>query len=152
MLISAGISGIETIAMKLAGKVGMAAAVAGFAIAAIVVAPPAWADPQPIAQASVVAPASDSAGAPAAAASPAAKKTLRQKVRTLIAKITPDRVKRDIEFKKASAEFPDFCKHWEQDLHDREINNLSKLQFVLKEGYETATYTAYGKIAECESH
>jgi hypothetical protein len=151
MLISAGISGIETIAMKLAGKVGIAAAVAGFAIAATVAAAPAWADPQPIAQASV-APASDSAGAPAASASPAAKKTLRQKVKTLIAKITPDRIKRDIEFKKASAEFPDFCKHWEQDLHDREINNLSKLQFVLKEGYETATYTAYGKIAECESH
>lgn len=85
-------------------------------------------------------------------ASPAAKKTLRQEVKKLIAKITPDRIKRDIEFKKASALFPDFCKHWGQDLHDREVNNLSNLQFVLKEGFETATYTGYGKIAECESH
>ena len=98
------------------------------------------------------APASDSAAVPAATASPAAKKTLRQEVKKLIAKITPDRIKRDIEFKKASALFPDFCKHWEQDLHDREVNNLSKLKFVLKEGFETATYTGYGKVAECESH
>jgi hypothetical protein len=130
----------------------MAAAVAGIAIIALIAASPAQADPQPAAQASVVAPAADSAGAPAASASPKPKKTLRQRVRTLIAKITPDRIKRDIEFKKASAQFPDFCKHWEQDLHDRELNNLSKLQFVLKQGYETATYTAYGKVAECESH
>ena len=106
---------------------------------AAVAASPAFADPPP-------------AAAPAASASPAAKRTLRQRVRRVIAKIVPDRVKRDIEFKKASALFPNFCKHWEQDLHDRELNNLSKLQFVLKEGYETATYTGYGKIAECQSH
>ncbi|HXN11628.1 MAG TPA: hypothetical protein VN865_00880 [Candidatus Acidoferrales bacterium] len=96
--------------------------------------------------------ASDSAAVPAAAPSPAAKKTLRQKVGTLIAKLTPDRIKRDVEFRKASALFPAFCKHWEQDLHDREVNNLSNLQFVEKQGFQTATYTGYGKVAECESH
>ena len=80
------------------------------------------------------------------------KKTLGQKVKALVSKLTPDRIKRDIEFRKASALFPDFCKHWEQDLHDREVNNLSNLQFVREGGYETATYTAYGKIAACESH
>ena len=89
---------------------------------------------------------------PTAAVSPAAKKTLGQKVKALVAKITPDRIKRDIEFRKASALFPDFCKHWEQDLHDRETNNLSKLKFIPKDGYETATYTAYGKVSGCESH
>ena len=81
-----------------------------------------------------------------------AKKTLRQKVKTLITKITPERIKRDIEYRKASALFPDFCKHWEQDLHERETNNLSKLEFVPTEGFQTATYTGYGKITACESH
>src|ERR1035437_6206531 len=91
--------------------------------------------------------------APDAVASPAAKKkTLGQEVKALVAKYTPDRIKRDLEFKKAAALFPNFCRHWEQDLHDRETNNLSKLKFSLKDGFETATYTAYGKIAGCESH
>ncbi len=131
----------------------------GFAITAMVMAMPARAQAQTqgaptsiSAGSASVASASDVAAGPAAAASPAAKKTLRQTVKSLIAKITPDRIKRDLEFKKASAQFPDFCKHWEQDLHDRELNNLSKLTFIIKDGYETATYTAYGKIAECESH
>ncbi|HEY9157087.1 hypothetical protein [Candidatus Binatus sp.] len=97
--------------------------------------------------------ASQSAALPEASASPAAKKnTLEQKVKALVAKYTPERLKRDLEFKKAAALFPNFCRHWEQDLHDREINNLSKLKFRLKDGFETATYTAYGKVAGCESH
>ena len=37
-------------------------------------------------------------------------------------------------------------------MHDREVNNLSKLTFVSKGGYETTTYTGYGKVAACESH
>jgi hypothetical protein len=111
------------------------AAIGALAFAAMVAASPAHAQSQPD-----------------ASASPAAKKTLRQKVKALVAQITPDRIKRDIEFKTASALFPGFCKHWEQDLHDREVNNLSKLTFVSKDGYETTTYTGYGKIAACESH
>jgi hypothetical protein len=138
-LIIVRIFAIETIAMKFVRTVEISAALAGFAIIAVVAASPAYADPPP-------------AAAPAASASPAAKKPLHHRIRKALAKIIPDRVERDIEFKTASAEFPDFCKHWEQDLHDREVNNLSKLEFVPKEGYETATYTGYGKIAECESH
>ena len=80
------------------------------------------------------------------------KKTLKQRVKALVEKLTPERIKRDIEFKVASATFPDFCKHWEQNLHEREVNNLNKLNFSEKDGFETATYTGYGKIAGCESH
>ena len=141
-----GISAIETIAMKFTRTLGI-----GTVVAALAIVPPIMASPAR-AQSQAVADTSDNLAAPAAAASPAAKKTLRQKVKTLIADITPDRIKRDLEFKKASALFPDFCRHWEQDLHDRETNNLSKLTFVPKDGYETATYTGYGKVSECESH
>jgi len=151
MLTMAGIFAIETIAMMFRRTVGTAVAVAALAIAALMAASPAHAQAPAIAQTSPAA-ASDGAAVPNAAASPAAKKTLRQKVTALIAKITPDRIKRDLEFKKAAALFPGFCKHWEQDLHDRETNNLSKLKFILKDGFQTATYTAYGKVAACESH
>jgi len=141
------------------------AAVAALAIAALFAASPARAESQapdavaradvkagaPAAQASPAS-ASRSASAADALASPSAKKTLGQRVKTLVAKYTPDRIKRDLEFRKAAALFPDFCRRWAQDLHDREANNLSKLKFSLKDGFETATYTAYGKIAACESH
>lgn len=132
----------------------MGIAVAALALVALIGASPGCAQSQaPNDTASISsAPAPDSAAPAAPAASPATRKTLGQKVKSLVSKLTPDRIKRDIEFRKASALFPDFCKHWEQDLHEREINNLSKLQFVPKEGYETATYTGYGKVAGCESH
>ena len=119
-------------------KVGLGAIVAAFAFVALIAVSPARAQAQEPALGAV--------------APPAPKKTLGQKVKALVAKITPDRLKRDLEFRKASALFPDFCKHWEQDLHDREINNLSKLKFVPKDGYQTTTYTAYGQISGCESH
>jgi hypothetical protein len=122
--------------MKSIQNVGLGAAVAALAFVALIAAPPAHA------QSPVY----------GAVAPPAPKKTLGQKVKSLVAKITPDRLKRDIEFRKAAALFPDFCKHWEQDLHEREVNNLSKLKFVPKEGYETSTYTGYGKVTGCESH
>jgi hypothetical protein len=114
------------------------AAVATLALTVMVAASPCYAQSEP--------------AAPDAAASPVPKKTLRQKVRAIVAQITPDRIKRDIEFRKASALFPQFCEHWGQDLHDREVNNLSNLKFVPKDGYETTTYTGYGKISGCESH
>jgi hypothetical protein len=132
-------------------NVGGTAAVAALVIAALIGASPAHAQSRPKAQ-TLSAAASDSGAVPAAYAPPVAKKTLRQKVKTLITKITPERIKRDIEYRKASALFPDFCKHWEQDLHERETNNLTKLEFVPKEDFQTATYTGYGKITACESH
>ena len=139
--------------MKLTSKVGIGVAVVVLAFAALIGASPAYAQSQaPGDAASTSSIPTGSAALTAAAVAPAEKKTLGQKVKALVAKLTPDRIKRDIEFRKASALFPDFCKHWEQDLHDRETNNLSKLKFVPKEGYETATYTAYGKVSGCESH
>jgi len=147
-------SGIETIAMKFIRIVGMGTVVAALALAALIGASPGCAQSQAPDDTASTTPAAapDSTALTATAVSPAEKKTLGQKVKALVSKLTPDRIKRDIEFRKASALFPDFCKHWEQDLHDRETNNLSKLKFVEKGGYQTATYTAYGKIAACESH
>jgi uncharacterized protein YeaO (DUF488 family) len=132
-------------------NIGIGTAVAALAITALFGASAAHAQSQLRAQAPPAS-ASDSATVPVAYTPPAAKKTLGQKVEALVTKITPDRLKRDIEFRKASAQFPEFCRHWEQDLHDRETNNLSKLNFSQRDGFETATYTAYGKITVCESH
>jgi hypothetical protein len=154
MLTTACNSAIESIAMKSIRIVGMGTLVGVLALAALIGASPGCAQsqaPDDTASTSSASPP-DSTALTATAVSPTEKKTLGQKVKSLVAKLTPDRIKRDIEFRKASALFPDFCKHWEQDLHDRETNNLSKLKFVEKGGYQTATYTAYGKIAACESH
>jgi hypothetical protein len=153
MLTDARISAIQTIAMKLPPKVVMGVAVVVFTFAALIGAAPVYAQSQaPDDAASTSSIPAASTALTATAVAPAEKKTLGQKVKALVAKLTPDRIKRDIEFRIASAQFPDFCKHWEQDLRDRETNNLSKLKFVPKEGYETATYTAYGKVSGCESH
>ena len=97
-----------------------------------------------------IAPQSESAAT--GSTSPSGHKTLRQRVKSLVERLTPERIKLNRDFKVASAQFPDFCKHWEQNLHDREVNNLNKLNFSPKDGYETATYTGYGKISACESH
>jgi hypothetical protein len=78
--------------------------------------------------------------------------SLKKTARAFVKGITSDRMKRDIEFKTAAETFPQFCQHWEQNLHDREVNNLEKLNYTEKEGFETATYTGYGKIASCEAH
>ncbi len=94
----------------------------------------------------------ENASASPADTSSSPKKTLKQRVKALVEKLTPERIVRNREFKVASAQFPDFCKHWEQNLHDREVDNLAKLNFSQKDGFETATYTGYGKIAGCESH
>ena len=132
----------------------MGTAVTALVFAALIGASPGCAQSQAPDDAASTSSASapDTTALTATAVSSTEKKTLGQKVKALVSKLTPERIKLDIEYRKASALFPDFCKHWEQDLHEREVNNLSKLQFVSKEGYETATYTAYGKIAACESH
>ena len=96
-------------------------------------------------------PAAPGAEAPTSQ-STAPEKTLRQKVRSLITKLAPERLKRDVEFKKASEQFQDFCQHWEQNLRERERDNLSKLTFTLKDGFQTATYTGYGEVKTCEAH
>jgi hypothetical protein len=93
-----------------------------------------------------------SLGTDSPTAAPAAKHaTIREKIKSIVDKI-PGRIEMDREFKIASAVFPSFCQHWQQDLQDRETNNRNHLSFTEKDGYETATYTGYGKIEECESH
>jgi hypothetical protein len=137
--------------MKHIQNIGVGAAVTALAIAALIGTSPAHAQSQLDAQASRAS-VSDTGLVQEASASPVAKKTLGQKVKALVTRLTPDRIKRDIEFRKASALFPEFCRHWQQDLRERETNNLSNLKFSQREGFETATYTAYGNIATCESH
>jgi hypothetical protein len=137
--------------MKSTQNVGMGAAVAALAIASLIGASSAQAQSQLDAKASTGV-LSDSGSVQEASASPTAKKTLGQKVKSLVTRLTPERITRDIEFRKASALFPEFCRHWAQDLHERETNNLSNLKFSERDGFETATYTAYGNIAACESH
>jgi hypothetical protein len=134
----------------------MGAAVAAFALSGVI-----WASTGVYAQSQGISDASTVQGSDSSAVSASAipasyesppKKTLGQKVKAIVAKITPERIKRDLEFKKAAALFPSFCQHWQEDLHQREVNNLSKLKFTPKDGYETTTYTGYGKISACESH
>ncbi len=76
----------------------------------------------------------------------------KRSVNAVIKKIAPERLLRDREFQKASAEFPEFCQEWEQKLSERTRNNLAHLAFQLKDGWETATYTGYGKVESCEAH
>ena len=97
-------------------------------------------------------PKAQSQGASASDTATIPKKSLGQRVKSMVERLTPERIKRNREFKMAAATFPSFCKHWEQNLRDREVNNLNKLNFSEKEGFETATYTGYGKISGCESH
>jgi hypothetical protein len=135
---------------------GGAVIVGAVAISALILAMPSRCRSQDTSAGATIA-ASDAEAAIPPAGDPASTsdtthKTLKQRVKSLVEKLTPDRIKRNREFKVASVQFPDFCKHWEQNLHDREVNNLNKLNFSPKDGFETATYTGYGKITGCESH
>lgn len=64
----------------------------------------------------------------------------------------PGRNKRDLEFQVASARFPEFCQHWQHDLRERERDNMTKLVFEQRNGFQTATYTGYGDVEVCEVH
>ena len=54
------------------------------------------------------------------------------------------------KWEEATAALPGFCQDWDRMLHDREVNNLSNLEWHEKQGYETATYTGYGKVQDCQ--
>jgi len=150
MLTGARVSDIQSKAM--ATMRGSGAIVTALAILALIAVSPAHGWSQVPGAEPAVAASDAQAAIPPAATAPKAKKTLKQRVKALVEKLTPDRIKRNREFVVASAQFPDFCKHWEQNLHEREVDNLAKLNFSEKGGFETATYTGYGKIAGCESH
>jgi hypothetical protein len=52
-------------------------------------------------------------------------------------------------FQRASVAFNSFCHHWEDLLHERELNNLEHLSWRQDGGTETADYTGYGKVQSC---
>jgi hypothetical protein len=54
-------------------------------------------------------------------------------------------------YNHAAALFPSFCQEWQRMLHDRETNNLEHITWTSSGGYETATYTGYGKVESCET-
>src|SRR5262245_56427727 len=97
-------------------------------------------------------PAAGGAGAAQSPLSPKEEKALRREARSQSKKRVSEREKLDREFKKASEKFPEFCKHWEKNLRDREKNNLLKLVFTEKDGVHTATYIGYGEVKTCEAH
>src|SRR5262249_7506499 len=74
------------------------------------------------------------------------EKALRREARSLSKKRVSEREKLDLEFKKASEKFPEFCKHWEQNLRDREHDNRLKLVFTERDGVHSATYVGYGEV------
>ena len=110
---------------------------------------PLGAPPPP--DAKPTAPAGDQSGAPPSQSS-VPEKAPQENARKPAEKVSPERRKRDLEFKKASEKFPDFCKHWEENLRERERDNLKKLVFALVDGLHTATFTGYGEVKICEAH
>jgi|SRR5579875_1509248 len=54
-------------------------------------------------------------------------------------------------YEHAASLFPSFCQEWQRLLHDREVNNLAHLNWQLRQGYETATYTGYGQVESCDT-
>jgi len=65
-----------------------------------------------------------------------------------IARLTTDQRQK---WDSAVAALPSFCHEWESLLHDREVENLTHLIWKDHDGYETATYTGYGKVRGCEA-
>jgi hypothetical protein len=145
-------SGIENTAMTTIQTKGRRAIVGALAISVLILALPSHGRAQvsgaPEVQASI--PGTQSASVNDVA--PGGEKTLKQRVKSMVERLTPERIKRNREFSKAAAMFPGFCQHWEQNLRDRERYNVAKLNFSEKDGYETATYTGYGRIVGCEAH
>lgn len=77
---------------------------------------------------------------------------LRQKVKDVLTKLTPERARLDHDYQQAALLFPSFCKDWERKLRDRESNNVAHLIWKLENGFETALYTGYGPVETCETH
>ena len=67
----------------------------------------------------------------------------------MLAKVSPERLLRDREYKTAASKFSSFCEDWGHKLKEREKYNLSKLVWTHKGDYETTTYTGYSSIESC---
>jgi hypothetical protein len=95
------------------------------------------------------APATDSTATP-----PAPKTPLQQAVFEIkataadLARLTAAQRRK---WETAVASLPSFCQDWSRMLHDREVNNLLHLQWQGGPGGETATYTGYGTVENCQA-
>ncbi|HKV55308.1 MAG TPA: hypothetical protein VJN94_11785, partial [Candidatus Binataceae bacterium] len=79
-----------------------------------------------------------------------AEAALTTQVHAVIDRILPADPAARLLYENAAAKFPSFCEDWARLLHEREIDNLGHLTWQERGGYQTATYTGYGKIESCE--
>jgi len=94
-------------------------------------------------------PATDS---PASSAAP--KTALQQavfEIKATAADLARLTVAQRRKWETAVASLPSFCQDWNRMLHDREVNNLLHLQWQTGPGGETATYTGYGTVQNCQA-
>jgi hypothetical protein len=89
-------------------------------------------------------------GSAVATGAPSAESAVRLQTRATIAPVFLSNPVLRRRYEHAAASFDAFCSDWERLLHDREVNNLEHLNWHQQGGYETATYTGYGKIEGCE--
>ena len=124
---------------------------------------PAPAQAQSLAPVRYTVPAAPS-GSPAAASPPASALKLeasattapaaqngglRGDVAAVIKKLDPLRELHERRFKIAAAQFPAFCRDWQQKLEDRTQWNLSRIAWHVDHGIESGTYTGYSTINSC---
>ena len=99
-------------------------------------------------------PTNETAATTASSAGPAAPEEVHKLVVQIedlgqrLERLTKEQRKK---WEDASAALPAFCNDWNRMLHDREVNNLSHLDWHNQQGYETATYTGYGQVEGCEA-
>jgi hypothetical protein len=79
-----------------------------------------------------------------------AEAAVGSEVRATIDQILSGNTRERARYAEAAAKFPSFCQDWARMLHDREVNNLDHLSWQERNGYQTASYTGYGKIESCE--
>jgi hypothetical protein len=74
----------------------------------------------------------------------------RSKIKAAMSRLMPMTLFDGRRYSRAAATFPSFCHDWERKLHDREVNNLDHIAWQQRNGYQTATYTGYGKVESCQ--
>ena len=75
---------------------------------------------------------------------------VQSKVKTTAEQAPPLNAFERREYEHAAESFRSFCRDWEHKLRDRQLNNLTNIAWEERAGYETATYSTYGKIETCE--
>ncbi|MBF6570449.1 MAG: hypothetical protein IVW54_16405 [Candidatus Binataceae bacterium] len=64
-------------------------------------------------------------------------------------KLDPLRVLHERSYKRAAAEFPEFCHEWQHKLQARQQYNLTRIDWRVDHGTENGTYVGYGPISSC---